>query len=118
MPRFLILARDRSESFADFSPADMQALIQRYVAWGERLAAGGHLEVSHKLKDGEGRVLGPGGTSTDGPFTEAKEVVGGFWLLTADDLDHAHRLVADCPHLDFGSLELRAIEDLDASGDD
>lgn len=110
MTRFLVLARDDPEGFADYSPAEMQALIERYVAWGRELAERGHLETSSKLREGVGRVLGPGGSVTDGPFTEAKEVVGGFWLLAADDLAHAERLVAECPHLEYGTLEIREIE--------
>lgn len=112
MPRFLVLARDEPQSFAALSPAEMQALIQRYVAWGERLAAAGHLEASDKLRDGTGRVLARGGSATDGPYAEVKELVGGFWVVTADDLDHAERLMHDSPHLDHGSLEIREIEEM------
>jgi hypothetical protein len=47
---------------------------------------------------------------TDGPFAEGKEIIGGFWIITADDLDDAVRTVSGCPHLDNGSLEVREIE--------
>ena len=47
---------------------------------------------------------------TDGPFVEVKEVVGGLWIVVADDLDGAQALMHDCPHLEFGSLEIREIE--------
>ena len=74
MPRFVVLARDTPEDFAGYSPAEMQALVQRYVAWGERMAAQGRLGVSHKLEDGTGRVLRRSG-ATDGPFTDFTGVV-------------------------------------------
>ena len=48
--------------------------------------------------------------STDGPFVESKEIVGGFYLLTARDYDEALQLVADAPHLAFGSIEIRQVE--------
>jgi hypothetical protein len=47
---------------------------------------------------------------TDGPFAEGKEIIGGFWLIDADDLDDAVRTVSECPHLENGSLEVREIE--------
>lgn len=111
MPRFLVLARDLPESFTALSPEEMQRIIQRYVVWSDGLAAAGRLEAGEKLRDGQGRVLREGSV-TDGPFAEVKEVVGGVWILKADDLDHCQALVADSPHLDYGSLEIREIEDL------
>ena len=114
MPRFVVLARDTPEDFAGYSPTEMQALIQRYVAWGERMAAQGRLGASHKLEDGTGRVLRRSG-ATDGPFTEAKEVVGGFWILEARDVDEAASLMEDHPHLEFGSLEIRQVEEVEGA---
>lgn len=112
MPRYLLLARDNTETFERYSPSEMQALVQRYVDWSRRLAEAGHLETSDKLQGDQARVL-RGGSVTDGPYAEAKEVVGGFWILNAADLDEAQEMAAGCPHLEFGSLELRAIEELD-----
>jgi hypothetical protein len=118
MPKFIVIPRDEPGQFADLSPEDMQALVQRYHAWGQSLAEQGRLHLGHKLRDGEGRVLrgnGAGGMSaTDGPFVETKEVIGGFWLIEADSLQHAVDTVSGCPHLesDMGSLEIREIEEV------
>jgi hypothetical protein len=113
MPKFLILPYERPGDFADLSPAEMQRIVERYVAWTDRLRAGGALERSAKLKDGEGRILrGPGKKLkvTDGPYAETKEIVGGFWVIEAAGYDEAVRLCADCPHLEFGPLSIRALE--------
>jgi len=95
----------------------MQAIVQRYHAWTKGLAEAGHLLMGEKLRDAAGTVLrGVGGSmsATDGPFAETKEIIGGFWLIQADDLDHAVRLMSGCPHLEStGSLEVREIEELD-----
>ena len=115
MSRFLLLLRDDPSTFSSLSPDEMQAIIQKYVAWGDRLRADGRLVASDKLRDGEGRVVwggASGAVSTDGPFVESKEVVGGFYILRAKDYDEAVRLVADAPHLAFGSIEIRQVEDL------
>jgi len=119
MARFLVLPRDPVGSFQDVSPAEMQRIVGKYVAWGDRLRAEGKLEGGEKLRDGAGRVLrgeGEALSTADGPFAEAKEVVGGFWILQAESLEEASDLVADCPHLAFGSLEVRQIEEMGAEG--
>lgn len=117
MPRFIVIPRDNPADFAQVSPEQMQAIVQRYHAWSVGLAEQGHLLMGEKLRDDAGKVLrGAGGalSATDGPFVETKEIIGGFWLIQADDLDHAVRLVSGCPHLESsGSLEIREIEELD-----
>ena len=115
MARFLVLPRDPSGAWDDVSPAEMQRVVEKYMQWGSRLADAGKLEAGEKLQDGDGRVLGGEGAAlrvTNGPFAEAREVVGGFWIVQAEDYDEAVRLVSDCPHLAFGSLEIRRIEEL------
>ena len=118
MPKFMVIPRDNPGHFEAFSPQDMQALVERYHAWGQRLAAEGRMTLGHKLRDGEGTVLrmaADGLQVTDGPYAETKEVIGGFWIVEADDLAHAGRVVEGCPHLDVGrgSLEIREIEVVD-----
>jgi hypothetical protein len=52
--------------------------------------------------------------ATDGPFAEAKEVLGGFNLIEAADMDEALRIAAAFPWAATGSVEVRPVEDLDA----
>ena len=114
MAQYILLPYEAPEVFAQLSPADMQAVIQRYIDWTEKLAATGSLRAGHKLRDGEGRIMRGAGedmTVTDGPFPETKEVLGGLWIIEADSYDVAVKLASDCPHLEYGSLVIRAIED-------
>ena len=113
MPQYMLLLHDSGEMPPDLSPEDIQAIIQRYMDWRKKVAAGGRAIHGHKLRDGEGRVLrGKVGspTVTDGPYAEAKEVIGGLFVVDARDYAEAARLAADCPHLDFGTVEIREIE--------
>lgn len=118
MPRYLLLARDPGEwsrQTAALNADEVQAIIARYQAWAERVAGRGGLLSGEKLKDGEGRVLVAQHGSVrvaDGPHTVSKEVIGGFWILKADTYDAAVELAKDSPHLEFGSLELREIQEL------
>ncbi len=114
MPQFLLALRDDPSQFAELSPAEMQAVIERYTAWGERLGArhvGGN-----KLADEAPAAVMRGGASgavvTDGPYGETKEVLSGYFLIEADDLAHAVELCRDHPHLDGGSVEIRQIDTL------
>lgn len=116
MARFLVLPRDPASAWEDVSPAEMQRIVEKYVAWTTRLAEAGKLEGGEKLEDGDGRVVkgeGEGLKVSNGPFAEAKEVVGGFWILRAEDYEEAVRLVSDCPHVGVGTLEIRRIEEMD-----
>ncbi len=50
-------------------------------------------------------------TAVDGPYSETKEVLGGFFLISAESYDDAIQICRDCPHLRFGgTIELRQIE--------
>lgn len=113
MSRFLVLLRDDPSGFASLSPAQMQAVIEKYIAWSEPLRQRGQLVMGEKLVDGSGRVLrGATAVSSDGPFAESREIVGGAYVLTAADYNEAVRLLSDSPHLQFGSIEIRQIEEL------
>lgn len=115
MSRFMAFFYDDPDSFKDLSPDEMQAIIDRYAQWTKDLEAAGKLEGGQKLKDHEGRVLRAteaGVSVTDGPYAEGKEVIGGYVTLVADDYAEAIALLGACPHLDFGTIALRQIEEI------
>jgi hypothetical protein len=112
MPEYMLLLHDSGTMPPDMSPDDIQAVIQRYVAWRNKVAQGGRKISGHKLEDGTGRVM-KGASAlkvTDGPYAEAREVIGGLFIVDAQDYDEAVTLARDCPHLDFGTIEIRQIE--------
>lgn len=95
------------------SPEEMQSVIMRYKAWGESVREKGHMRGGNKLQDGTGRLMrksDSGVKVTDGPFAEGKEVVGGYYLIEAESFDQAVSIANDCPHLDFGTIEVRQLE--------
>lgn len=109
MPNYILVLRDDPASFASLSPAEMEAIIMRYVEWRRSRTAAGQVLEGNKLQDGSGRVLS-GGTVTDGPFAEAKEVIGGYFVISAKDYDEAVAIASTCPHVDFGTIEIREVE--------
>jgi hypothetical protein len=111
METYLILLHE-SNKMPEFSPEEVQATIARYKAWGERIRASGNYLGSNKLAD-TGRVLrGNSGKIhiTDGPFTETKDVLGGYYMVQAETYERAAELCRDSPHLDYGAIEIRRIE--------
>ena len=113
MPKYLVLPVEKPTTFTTMSPQEMQQIVQRYHAWTRGLAKAKRLVDGQKLADGSGRVLRAARgklTATDGPHTESKELIGGFWIIQAKNYDDAQEACADCPHLEFGPLVIRDIE--------
>lgn len=114
MAKFVLILREDPATFAAMSPAEMQAIIAEYGAWGEKMGQAGRLIGGQKLCDEGGRhVTARSGAlvATDGPYAEVKEVIGGFFMIEATDYAEAESLAADCPHARFGVIELRQIDD-------
>lgn len=113
MPQYLLLLHEDPQAFAGRTPAEMQAIVERYIAWAGKLAQDGKLAGSNKLEDGSGKSLRSVNgktTVTDGPYTEGREVIGGYFLIEADSYDDAVRLSSSCPHVEFGVVEIRQVE--------
>ena len=112
MPKFVLLLHDIGR-FDNLSPEQMQAVIKRYIAWRAKVEKDGRPVMGHKLHDGEGRVMRGAGsamTVTDGPYAEAREVIGGLFVIDAENYDEVVDLAKDCPHLEFGAIEIRQVQ--------
>jgi hypothetical protein len=115
MAKYLLLLRGDGHGLDNLSPEQIQNLIGRYQAWSEKLRSTGKYLASDKLRDHDGRVLRRDNSKIvvmDGPYTETKEILGGYFAIQADSYDEAIELVSDCPHFDFGTVEIREIEDM------
>jgi hypothetical protein len=111
MPTYLALLYDDPTQFEKIPPQEMQAILQRYRTWRLRREGEGAVLSGYKLADGEGRIMRrrAGRVSiTDGPFGETKELVGGYFVIRAESYDEALKILEDCPHLEYGSIEIRA----------
>lgn len=92
------------------SPEEMQKMMQKWVAWMKDLGAKGNLKDAGHPLEGTGKVVRSGKGVTDGPFAEAKDLVGGYTLVEAKDAAHAAELALGCPILERGGLvEVRPI---------
>jgi hypothetical protein len=113
MSDFLYLFRSTAPEMKP-SAQEMQQSMQRWGEWIQRLAQAGHFRAGDPLES-VGRVVGGSDRlMTDGPFAESKEIVGGYLVITANDLDEATELSRGCPIFDDiramrGSVEIRPI---------
>jgi hypothetical protein len=115
MAKYVLLLREDHPGQFTPSPEEIQAMIVRYRAWSQKVAAAGKLEGGQKLTDEGGRHLRLDGGKLavqDGPYAEAREVLGGFYIVQAADYDEAVALAGSCPHLDFGWIEVRQVDEL------
>jgi hypothetical protein len=93
------------------SPEQMQKTMQKWVSWMKELGDKGHIKDPGHPLENTGRVVkGKPGALTDGPFAEAKDVIGGYTIVQAKDLTQATELSKGCPIFDAGGyLEVRPV---------
>jgi hypothetical protein len=117
MSQFLYLYRMTDSARQDNmgTPERAQQSMQRWMAWMNDLDKKGHLKDRGQPLERTGKVVrGQQKTVTDGPFTEAKDLVGGFTLVEARDIDQAVELSRGCPILEGGgSVEVRPVMKMD-----
>ena len=108
MALYMLLLRNQPDGMSGLSPEDMQKTMEKYLEWRTR-----PFVVDGKgLVDKSGRVLvkKSGAVNvTEGPFSESREVMGGYYTIEAADWDEAVRLAHTNPHIDFGSIEIREV---------
>lgn len=100
---------DKRSGNPEFAPR----MVERYMTWIRNLREKGQFVDSRKLYDQTGRRLSfRGGEVLDGPFIEAKDAVGGIFIIRAASLDEATEIARSCPGLDLqhGYVEVRTIE--------
>jgi hypothetical protein len=110
-PHLLLFRNTGPETHAHLSPEERQRLVERWNAWYEGLRTRG-LAVDGRPLELESRVVsGAGGERvTDGPFSEAKEGVGGYVMLMVADLDEATEIARRHPGLEHGLvIEVRPV---------
>jgi len=95
------------------SDAEGRATYERMLRWGDELKERGLLLAAESLASTESavRVTVPAGKAriVDGPFAEAKEMVGGFFMVDVDSRDEAIALAAECPAAEWATVEVRAL---------
>ncbi|MEO1022977.1 MAG: YciI family protein [Bacteroidota bacterium] len=112
MNKYLILLFDHEDMYANSSPQDMQEEVALHGQWIEEL--GDHYVGGEALQESSRSIRGAQHVVSDGPFIESKEIIGGFYMLQAKDLEEATELAKGCPTLRLGGgLEIRPVMDFE-----
>lgn len=108
MSEFAYLFRGR---LASPTPEQRQKQMEKWMAWFKELGAKGHLKDRGLPLEREGKLVkGSKKMVTDGPFAEAKDVIGGYSLVEARDIDQAVELSKGCPIFEVdGGVEVRPV---------
>ncbi len=106
---YLLLFRG-TDWHKELSPEEIQRIMGDWGAWFDRLGQQGKLTAASPLEN-EGRVVsGKSRAVADGPFAEAKESIGGFFLLKVETIEEATAIAKDCPALPYGlTVEVRPV---------
>ncbi len=111
--RYLMMICSDESAVQDMTPAAGEAMMGEYFAFQEEMASRGVLQGGERLqptsdattvRSRDGEVL-----TTDGPFAETKEQIGGYYMVDCKDLDEAIEVAAKIPAARLGSIEVRPI---------
>ncbi len=110
MPQYMLLLYSNPADLQHLSPEEMQKALEKFMAWRNK-----PFTVDGKrLGEDTGRVLrsAKGGKprTTDGPYSETKEILGGYYTIEAANYDEAVKLALDHPTLEYGgTIEVRQL---------
>lgn len=111
--RYVCLVHMGHDIFKDFTEADGRQLDRDSLDYDRELEAAGHFVAAQALQGPESAVLvkvrNGEISTTDGPFSETKEYLGGFILVEARDMNEAIRIAAGIPLAKLGTIEVRPI---------
>jgi len=118
MREYVLLMYENPSGFAGLSAAEMGKVIEEYVEWRRNLVEEKRFTGGNKLKDEGGReLMSVNGQIrvAQGSYAGAKEVLGGYFLIKADNYEQAVEICKGCPHLRFGGrIELREIDPVES----
>ena len=113
--KYLLFCCTEEKKLNALSGYEMDAVMDETMAYIEELRKSGHYITSERLQPVETatmvRVRNGKLTTTDGPFAETKEQVGGFWIIDARDLNEAILIASKFPSAHLGGIEVRPVRE-------
>ena len=114
--KYLCLIYTDPSGWERLTPEQREAGMAAYMAYGQGLKAANHYVQASRLEPPSTatvvRVRDGKVSTTDGPFIETKEQLGGYYLIQANDLNEAIQVAARCPGAQHGSVEVRPLAEM------
>jgi hypothetical protein len=111
--QYLLLIYSNEAEMAAKTPADLKSMTAEYMEFTKGIVQGGQFKAGDRLKSTSSastvRVRNGKVATTDGPFAETREQLGGYYLIEAKDLDEAIAIAARVPGAKHGSVEVRPV---------
>jgi hypothetical protein len=111
--KYVCLIYQDESGVQDLPKTEAAKIHREYIAFTEEIRESGRLLGNNGLQPTQTaitvRVRNGQVTTTDGPFAETKEQLGGYYLIEAGDLNEAIRIAAKIPSARFGSIEVRPV---------
>ena len=106
MKEFMMVFIGEDYEDLGLSPEQLQERMGKWFVWGEKMKnqSGEALHAAAKTISGPDRIV------TDGPYTESKEMIGGYYVVSAESFDEVVKIAQDFPDYDLGSsVEIREV---------
>lgn len=110
MKNFMMIFIGADYQELGLSPEELQGRMGKWFAWGQKMEEQGILKGGDALVPTIKRVVGKDRTVSDGPFAESKEIIGGYYTVSAESADAVVQIAQDYPDYDLGgTVEIREI---------
>ena len=113
--KYLCLIYDEEKKLQAMTKSEMDGLMQEYFAFTRAIQQSGNLLGGNDLQPVQNattvRVRNGRVSTTDGPFAETKEQLGGYYLIEAGDLNEAIQIAARIPSAKLGAIEVRPVQE-------
>jgi hypothetical protein len=116
--QYMLLIYDDAQTWAGMSDEDRQSVMQEYFAYTEELRETGKFVAADALQPPDSaksvRVRDGEQSTTDGPFAETKEHLGGYYVIDVENVDEALEWAAKVPSARYGTIEVRPVMQIPA----
>jgi hypothetical protein len=118
--QYMLLIYGNESDFGRLSAAEKGAALNEFMEFTQDIVRTGHFKAADRLQPtataSTVRVRNGKPVTTDGPFAETKEQLGGYYLIEAENLDEALRIAARIPAARWGAIEVRPVWAMAAGG--
>lgn len=112
MQDYLLILRDHEQRWETFSDEQLRQILDRFATWNQTMQENQQFVGAGKLSSDRGKTVRTrnGELVVDGPFSEAKEAIAGYYCVRAESIDEAVEIAQGCPILTYGgSVEVRVM---------
>jgi len=110
MKDFMMIFLGADYSELGLSPEQMQTQMGKWFSWNDKMQKAGIVKHGNALVPTGKTISGANRTVSDGPFAESKEIIGGYYVVSAESYEKAIEIAQDYPDFDLGgTVEIREI---------